>query len=177
MKYLIMCEGPNELEIINLLLDHDCLKFTRDDLLGLEAYHARQIKSSSIVQIALNLYPGKVEVLRIGDTLNEKLKIPKDYTDKILSVKKYCTKPELEMLLIISEGLVKKYDKVKSREKAKIFTKKYVKCGRRSYKNDTSFYTEYYGSDIHKLIRSIKEYRHIRASHEKDEHYLEELLK
>ena len=104
MKYLIMCEGPNELEIINLLLDHDCLKFTRDDLLGLEAYHARQIKSSSIVQIALNLYPGKVEVLRIGDTLNEKLKIPKDYTDKILSVKKYCTKPELEMLLIISEG-------------------------------------------------------------------------
>lgn len=25
MKYLIMCEGPNELEIINMLLEHDKL--------------------------------------------------------------------------------------------------------------------------------------------------------
>jgi hypothetical protein len=44
MKYLIMCEGPNELEIIKILLRHNCLKFTEDDLLGLVPYHARQIK-------------------------------------------------------------------------------------------------------------------------------------
>ena len=177
MKYLIMCEGPNELEIINILLDNDCLRFTRDNLLGLEAYHARQIKGSSVVQIALNMYPGKVEVLRIGDKLNEKLQIPKDYADKIISVEKYCTKPELEMLLIISEGLTKEFEKVKSNEKAKTFAKRNVKCGRRSYKNDTSFYTEYYGNDVKKLVASIKEYRHIKGAHEKDEHYLEELLK
>ena len=30
MKYLIMCEGPNELEIIKILLRHNCLKFTED---------------------------------------------------------------------------------------------------------------------------------------------------
>ena len=46
MKYLIMCEGPNELEIIKILLRHNCLKFTDDNLLGLIPYHARQIKSS-----------------------------------------------------------------------------------------------------------------------------------
>lgn len=28
MKYLIMCEGPNEFEIIRMLLEHDTLIFT-----------------------------------------------------------------------------------------------------------------------------------------------------
>ncbi len=90
MKYLVMCEGPNELEVIKILLRHNCLKFTEDDLLGLVPYHARQIKNSGIVQAALNIYPGKVVILRIGDKLNEKLCIPKKYQEKIVSVEKYC---------------------------------------------------------------------------------------
>ena len=44
MKYLILCEGPNELEIIRMLLEHDKLIFTEDDLLNLVPYHARQIE-------------------------------------------------------------------------------------------------------------------------------------
>ena len=35
MKYLIMCEGPNELQIINILLEHDKLILGRDDLVTL----------------------------------------------------------------------------------------------------------------------------------------------
>lgn len=35
MKYLIMCEGPNELEIIKILLENHLFLFTEDDLLGL----------------------------------------------------------------------------------------------------------------------------------------------
>ena len=34
MKYLLMCEGPNELEIIRILLEHDKLIFRSDDLLN-----------------------------------------------------------------------------------------------------------------------------------------------
>jgi hypothetical protein len=177
MKYLIMCEGPNELEIIKILLRHNCLKFTDDDLLGLVPYHARQIKNSGIVQTALNIYQGDVTILRIGDGLNEKLVVPKEYKDKIVSIEKYCTKPELEILLIISEGLMKKYEKVKSKQKAKSFAKENVKCGRRPYKNDTSFYTEYYGENPELLVNSIKEYYRVKSSHSKDEHYLAELLK
>lgn len=30
MKLLIMCEGPNELKIINILLENQKLKFTSD---------------------------------------------------------------------------------------------------------------------------------------------------
>ena len=47
MKYLIMCKGPNELEIIRLLLEHDKLIFTEDDLLNLVPYHARQIGTNA----------------------------------------------------------------------------------------------------------------------------------
>lgn len=81
------------------------------------------------------------------------------------------------MLLIISEGLTKEYEKVKSKEKAKTFAKANIKCGRRPYKNDTSFYTEYYDDNPDLLVKSIKEYRQIKGSHHKDEHYLAELLR
>ena len=43
--------------------------------------------------------------------------------------------------------------------------------------NDTSFYTEYYGSNSELLVQSIREYHHIKGSHGRDEHYLEELLR
>ncbi len=43
MKRLIMCEGPNELVIIRLLLKHDVLSCSEDDLIGLTPYYARQI--------------------------------------------------------------------------------------------------------------------------------------
>ena len=45
MKYLIMCEGSNEKEIIDILLENDRLIYTEDDLLGLTTYHAGKLQS------------------------------------------------------------------------------------------------------------------------------------
>ena len=135
MKLLIMCEGPNELKIINILLENQKLKFSSDDLLGLVPYHARQIKSSAAVKAALNLYPDEVHVLRIGDGQNEKLEIPSAYKDKITLFEKYCTKPELEMLLIISENLAAEYEKVKSITKPKTFAKANIRYGRKKLRS------------------------------------------
>lgn len=177
MKLLIMCEGPNELKIINILLENQKLKFTSDDLLGLVPYHARQIKSSAAVKAALNLYPDEVHVLRIGDGQNEKLEIPSAYKDKITLVEKYCTKPKLEMLLIISEDLADEYEKVKSKTKPKTFAKANIRCGKRRYDNSTAFYEEYFGQNCEKLVAAIKAYKQHNGSHKKDEHYLAELLK
>jgi len=177
MKRLILCEGPNELEIIRILLRYDRLVFSEDDLLGLTPYHARQL-SNSQVRTELNIYPGHdVMVMRVGDVLNEALKIPEDYKDKITEVKKYCTKPELEMLLIISEGLVSEYDKLKSKVSPKVFAKMCIKSGRRKYDNSTQFYKDYYGNDPDRLVYSIKEYKRIKGAHKKDELYLADLLK
>lgn len=177
MKLLIMCEGPNELKIINILLDNQKLKFTSDDLLGLVPYHARQIKSSGAVRAALNLYPDEVHILRIGDGLNEKLEIPTEYKDKITLVEKYCTKPELEMLLIISEQLADEYEKVKSKVKPKDFAKQCIRCGKKKYNNSTAFYEAYFGDECEKLVEAIRAYKQHNGAHKKDEHYLSELLK
>ena len=77
MKILIMCEGPNELKIINLLLDNGKLKFTRDDLLDMRPFHARQLTSPQL-KPALDAYHGEIAIYRIGDNMTDSLKIPKE---------------------------------------------------------------------------------------------------
>lgn len=178
MKRLIMCEGPNELGIMRILLENDKLIFGEDDLIGLGPYHARQITSNGQVRTQLNMYPGNdVLVMRIGDVQNETLKIPEDYKEKIIKVEKYCTKPELEMLLIISEGLVAEFEKIKSNVTPKEFAKQHIRCGRKKYDNSTQFYNDYYGLNPDALVEAIKEYKRIKGAHKKDELYLADLLK
>lgn len=177
MKYLIMCEGPNELEIIRMLLENDKLIFAEDDLLNLVPYHARQIGNNAAVKTALNLYHGDVEVLRIGDKLNDELKVPREYKRKITDIKKYCTKPELEMLLIISENMDSEFEKVKSKTSPKTFSKENVIYNRTRYDNSTAFYRDYYGERIDLLVDTIKRYKKLKGKHQKDELYLADLLK
>ena len=178
MKRLIMCEGPNELEIMRILLAHDKLIFGEDDLIGLTPYHARQITGSAQVRTELNIYPeNDVLVMRIGDVQNERLKIPEDYKDKITGVEKYCTKPELEMLLIIAEGMVSEFEKHKSTVTPKEFAKNNIRFGRKKYDNSTRFYREYFEDRPNVLVEAIRDYKRIKGSHRKDELYLADLIK
>lgn len=177
MKYLIMCEGPNELEIIRMLLEYDRLIFTEDDLLNLVPYHARQIGNNAAVKTALNLYHGEVQVLRIGDKLGDDLRIPREYKGRITDVRKYCTKPELEMLLIISENKDADFEKVKSKVSPKTFSKENIVYKRKRYNNSTMFYRDYYGERIDLLVNTIKRYKQLKGKHQKDELYLADLLK
>ncbi len=178
MKRLIMCEGPNEVAIMRILIEHDKLIFGEDELLGLTPFHARQIRTNAQVRIELNMYPGNdVLVMRVGDVQNEKLDIPKDYKEKICGVEKYCTKPELEMLLIISEDLVSEYEKVKSSMTPKEYAKQHIKYGRVRYNNSTAFFKEYYEDRVGLLVETIREYKRIKGAHRKDELYLADLLK
>ena len=57
-------------------------------------------------------------MLRIGDKLSDELKIPREYKGKIKDIKKYL-QPELEMLLIISENMDSKFEKIKSKTSPK----------------------------------------------------------
>lgn len=81
------------------------------------------------------------------------------------------------MLLIIAEGLVSEYEKVKSGVKPKNYAKNHIKCGRKKYDNSTSFYREYFGNNKELLVKCIREYKKCNKAHNKDEHYLAELLK
>ena len=177
-KYLIMCEGPNELEIMRILLAHDLLIYRADDLLDMIPYHARQITGNAQVRAALNSYfENDVVVLRVGDKLNDRLVIPQEYREKITDVRKYCTKPELEMLLIIAEDLISEYEKTKSSVGPKAFAKNHVIYGKHRYDNSTAFYRNYFGNRSQLLLDAIKEYKRIKPTHKKDEDYLASLLK
>ena len=180
-KLLVMCEGTNEKTVMEMLVDYGCLTFSRDDLLNLQVFHARQIDKSTAVKTALNLYSGKVKVIRIGDALTDRLDIPKDYRDRVDadSIEKYCTKPELEILLIISEGLESEFDKVKGGKKRtspKDFCKKNIMYNKMRYDNSSEFYMDYYGDDINKLVNAIKRYKSIHKQG-KEVLYLADLLK
>ena len=177
MKYLIMCEGTNEKKIIDILLAYGRLNIQQDDLLGLATYHARQIKKSTVVQANLRIYGGEVEVYRIGDKMSDKLDIPQEFKRQIKKEVKFCTLPELEVLLIISENKYKEYEKIKSIKKPKQFAKEQIVFQGKKYNNATEFYDNYYGQEPEKLVAAIRKYKQLHGSHKNDEHYLLELLK
>lgn len=177
MRYLIMCEGANEKKIIDMLLENKKLIVSEDDLLGQITYHARQIKKSPMVMGQLRIYGGDVEIWRIGDKQTDKLDIPLEFKPQIKKVTKFCTLPELEILLILSEKKFKEYEKGKSQKHPKDFAKDNIVYNKYKYRGDTKFYETYYGNDINKLIKAIQEYKQRNHAHKNDEHYLVEILK
>lgn len=177
MKYLIMCEGPNEKKIIEILLSNGELCIGFDDLLGRQVYHARQIKNSPVVKTQLGIYGGPVEIWRIGDKQSDKLNISNEFKKQVKKVTKYCTLPELEILLILSEKMYKEYEKTKSQRHPKQFAKDNIIFNKKRYKGATEFYEEYYGNDVTKLINAIREYKQRNHSHSIEQHYLVEILK
>ncbi len=178
MRYLLMCEGPNEETIINILLDNNKLKISRDDLIGLRPYNIRQLNNPNIIY-ELKRYNNPVIIYRIGDTQNDKISIPRELK-RIVSqdkIYKYCTKPELEIIFIINENLMDNYEKVKSSMKPKTFAKKNIKFNGIKYDNSCKFYEMYYaGKNVAKLVKNLKDYKKYKK-HNKDEKYLADLLK
>ena len=172
-KYLIMCEGPNEKRIIELLLENNKLLFTKNDLVGLVPYHARTL-TSPVIKLALNMYHGDFVVLRVGDVQNDVLKIPKEYKKRIVSIEKYCTKPELEVLLLLCEGMYAKY--LGCHMNPKSIAKDCISYNHRRYDNSTLFWNEYFVNRIENLVWCLHEYKRIKK-HNKDELYIADLLK
>ena len=176
MKILLMCEGANEEKLLELLLDESKLKFTRDDLIGLKPFNVRQLKNP-FIKTQLKNYNKPVQVFRIGDKQNEKFPIPNDLRHIVNKneIYKYCTKPELEILLIINENKLNEFNK--SKKKAKTFAKENIIYNKKYYDQSTEFLENYYGGNrIDMLIENLKEYKKIKK-HKKDELFLADLLK
>ena len=171
-----MCEGTNEKTLIELLIKHNKLIFDLDDLLNLEIYHARQFVPYIISQ--LKIYHGEIKIIRIGDKQSDILKIPKEIADKIKkeAIIKCRTSFELEILLIINEGLYKEFLKVKSKTSAKEFAKIHIKYHGKSYDGSCEFWQQYYSKRINTLVKNIKECKRLTKLN-KNEIYLADLLK
>jgi len=176
MKYLVMCEGTNEETIINLLLDHNKLKIQREDLIGFRPYNIRQLKNP-VIKTELKHYGKSVIIYRIGDKQKDNLVIPKDLKQIVTkeNIFKYCTKPELEILLIINEKLINDFQR--SKLTPKNYAKEFIKYHGKNYDQSNEFLKEYYGNqNIENLCINLKEYKRIKK-HEKEELYVADLLK
>lgn len=127
---------------------------------------------------SLKLYDKKdVTVMRIGDKMSDKLVVPKEFQDKILKIEKYCTKPELEILLIIGENLYSEFEKEKSKISPKAFAKKHIRYNKNRYSGSSKFYSLYFEDRPDFLVQIIKEYKRRAGNHKKDEMYLADILK
>ncbi|MCF7932087.1 MAG: hypothetical protein K9K93_02855, partial [Acholeplasmataceae bacterium] len=157
MKYLILLEGNTEKAFIELMMDKGMLKIDALEMLDLRPHQKRQIDPS--LQVLIRQLPPdeKVKIIKIGDTLTDQLKIPKDIRHKIASEEKYCTKPEFEMVVIISEGMYEAYQKVKSQKRPKIFAKERIKHHGTRYTNSQKWIIDYFSEN--NLINALREYK------------------
>jgi hypothetical protein len=147
---LCLCEGGAETAIIDMLLDHDKLIFTREELI-LNKIHKRECVER-IQEKYLGLsYEKPVVIIRIIDSIKEQFKLTKAYKDRY-KVYSAATNPEIEILLILDKGELDEYTKRKSISKPSAYCKEML--GFRNVKSKT-FMKEYF-SDVERLIQSIK---------------------
>lgn len=163
-----ICEGSAEQAIMDLLLEHDKLIFTRSSLIDDEIIRCRKAKNFETKYLKKG-FNKTITVVRILDSRKEEFKLSRAYKNKV-KVINIITAPEIEMLIIINENKREKFNK--SNKKPSEFCKCELKYG--SVKNYDFVYN--YFSDIDKLINSIEEYKRI-SKIKKDEKTLFDIIK
>ena len=152
----ILCEGAAEQAILEILLENDVLTIKKESLFEEKVFRERSAENFFKKYMRVDLEE-KVTIYRILDSKNEnfkiKNKIKKDFQGKYEGVD-IVTSPEIEMLVIISEGRFTDYLKVKSKVKPSEYCKQSLNL--RKVK-EYHFIREYF-SDVNHLISVITEY-------------------
>lgn len=177
MNYiLIMTEGTDEKAFIDVLLDKRILKFSRSDLLAEQVFHLRQIDAEVMGFIQLLPYNDNVTIYRVGDKLNEKLKVPsKILPKKIKEIINISTTPEFEILFLLHENLYDEYLKYKSYMKPSSF----YKMKNKNYKKQSQYVYDFFNNmPSNEIISLIKLYVKKHGKTHSDNHKsLKELIK
>ncbi len=168
-KYIAcICEGGAEQTIMEMLLDNDKLIFSYDDLLEGELLRCRSAKKFEEQHLRKG-FTDKITVLRVLDSRREKFNLSKAYAGKI-DVINVITAPEIEMLVIFTEGKYNEYKK--SGKKPSIYCKEDLKY------NDvkSAEFLNNYFKDITRLVDAIREYKRV-SNIKTGEYALADLLK
>lgn len=163
-----ICEGSAEQAIMDILLNHDVLKFQKDKLLDEKIIRARSGAEFEKNYLRKH-FKSNITVYRILDSRKENFKLGTLYKDKV-DVINVITAPEIEMLIIHNEN---KYDAFKkSRKKPSDYCKQDLKIKKvKSYK-----FIEQYFSDVDVLMEAIQIHKK-KAATVKGEVRLADLLK
>lgn len=163
-----ICEGAAEAAVIDILVDHELLIFSRSEMLEEKVIRCRNAKTFESRYLRKG-FDQQISIIRILDSRRENFCLSKAYEHKV-SVINVITAPEIEMLIIHNEGM---YEKFKgSKKKPSDFCKSELKMHEvKSY----DFVKDYF-SDPEKLVEAIKTYRRI-AKIPQGEYTLSDLLK
>lgn len=115
-----ICEGAAENAIMDILLDHNLLIFSREEMIEEEIIRCREGKKFEEKYLRKG-FLDKISVIRILDSRRENFKLSKAYASKV-DVINVITAPEIEMLIIFNED---KYKEFKNPERSQVvFAKK-----------------------------------------------------
>lgn len=148
-----ICEGSAESAIIDVLVDNDLLIFTREEMLDESVIRCRSAKKFEERYLRKG-FSSQISVLRILDSRREEFRLSKAYAGKV-DVINIITAPEIEMLIIHSEGMYEKFKR--SGKKPSDFCKEDLRM------RDVKSYdfVRVYFSDPDKLVAAIREYRRV----------------
>lgn len=165
-----ICEGGAETAIMNILLDNDLLIFNRDQLLE-ESVLPRTSVNDFQKRYLRQEYDQKIQIIRVIDSRSEQFNLREPYRCQVEEVINVITAPEIEILIIVSEG---KYDDFNhsSTDKPSNYCKKLFK-----HQNIKSqkFVSEFFDNPEH-LVETIKEYHRLHKQ-KNNEASLYDLLK
>ena len=100
-----ICEGSAENAIMDILLDHNLLIFSREEMIEEEIIRCREGKKFEEKYLRKG-FVDKISVIRILDSRRENFKLSKAYAGKV-DVINVITAPEIEMLIIFNEDKYK----------------------------------------------------------------------
>lgn len=163
-----ICEGSAENAIIDILLDHELLIFSREEMLEEEVIRCRDGKRFEEKYLRKG-FADKISVIRILDSRHESFKLSKAYEHKV-DVINVITAPEIEMLIIFHEDKYKEFKK--SRKKPSTFCKEDLKMVDVKAYN----FVKKYFRDPETLVAAIKKYHEMSKIH-RGEYTLLDLLK
>lgn len=163
-----ICEGSAENAIMDILLDHNLLIFSREEMIEEEIIRCREGKKFEEKCLRKG-FMDKISVIRILDSRRENFKISKAYASKV-DVINVITAPEIEMLIIFNEDKYREFKK--SGKKPSGFCKEDLKMTEvKSYD-----FVKNYFIDPTVLVEAIKKY-HEMSKVQKGEYTLLDLLK
>ena len=102
-----ICEGAAENAIMDILLDHNLLIFSREEMIEEEIIRCREGKKFEEKYLRKG-FMDKSSVIRILDSRRENFKLSKAYASKV-DVINVITAPEIEMLIIFNEDNYKEF--------------------------------------------------------------------
>ncbi|KAA8827906.1 hypothetical protein [Bifidobacterium tissieri] len=174
---LFVCEGSCERIIIETLLTADKLvvdesNVIRDDIADRPTTNCRAARTVQETFLGYE-YDNPVAIVRILDSRRERFRLSYPYNETVPVFSCYTT-PEIEMLAIIKEDALNRYNKrAKSKTKPSDFCKKELGLSR--IKNEEFLHD--YWSDADELCQCLTKYRSIHKAARKDELVIADLLK